>query len=171
MPSSFTYGATVVNFSQNPQLGDWKITKKWLSPKTRTAGRGNSFVSDKGSVMTFHTLHWPMLQSADMTALIAFLGGVHLTDESGNRLTDESGNHLIINTTSVDGISNAFDYTDPATDIWSARIWNAAELKASLVFYQRTEITIELMIFGSHSTDESGDRLTDESGNHLITDA
>jgi hypothetical protein len=146
MPCSFTYGATVVNFTLDPQLGDWKITKKWLSPKARAAGRENAFVYDKVNVATFHTLHWPMLHAADMTALITFLAA-------------------------VDGISDPFDYTDPAMDIWSARIWNSAELRAALVFYQRTEITIELAIFGSHLTDESGNRLTDESGNHIIVAA
>ncbi len=171
MPCSFTLGATVVNFSQNPQMGDWQITGKWMSPRAEAAGRENVFVHDKGVVHSFHSLYWKKLHAADMTELLAFPGGAHLTDESGNRLTDESGNHLITNTINVDGNSNPFDYIDPAGDVWSARIWNVAEIRASLVFYNRTEITIELMIFGSHLTDESGNRLTDESGNHIIINA
>lgn len=35
MPIVFTYGATVVNFLHNPQMGDWEHSQVWQSPVIR----------------------------------------------------------------------------------------------------------------------------------------
>jgi hypothetical protein len=125
MPLTFTYTgtspSTVVNFLHNPQVGDWKKTRRWFSPSIEAAGGEDSFVKDKSAVLNFHVLTWGKLYDADRTALLAFLDV-------------------------VDGISNAFDYVDPAGVSWTARIWNAREISESLVAYNRTEITIELLV-------------------------
>ena len=150
MACIFTYGATVVTFLHDPQIGDWSRSQRWASPRAMAAGNEDSFVKDKGIVFRHHSLYWSNMYSPDMTALLLFL-------------------------TAVDGISNEFDYVDPLGIAWKARIWNSQEIRDSIVAHGRTDITIEIFIVrldiaGDYLTDESGSRLTDESGDLIILD-
>jgi hypothetical protein len=122
---TFTYTPTnpdtVVTFLHDPQVGDWSRSQKWASPMIKAAGGENSFVKDKSIVFYYHSLYWPDMYPADLTALLAF---------------------LVV----VDGISNEFDYVDPLGVSWKARIWNSQEIRDSLVAHGRTDITIELIV-------------------------
>jgi hypothetical protein len=125
MPCSFSYSgtspATVVTFQTGPDMGDFSVKKSWMSPKVKAAGAEDVFVYDKGITKLFHILNVRQMKAADYTLLIAFLDA-------------------------VDGISNPWDYTDPAGTAWIARFWNADEINASLVRHGREEIQIILLI-------------------------
>ena len=125
MPITFSYSgtspATVVTFQTGQDMGDFSVKKSWLSPKVKAAGGEDTFVYDKGIVKLFHVISVRQMKEADYLSLIAFLDA-------------------------VDGISNPWDYTDPADVSWIARFWNADEINASLVRHGREEIQIILLI-------------------------
>lgn len=127
-----TSPATVCAFTVNPRMGDWTVSNRWRSPRLQAGGREDSFVFNKSIVQTVHTLRWGSLPAADKTALLAFL-------------------------IAVDGMSNVFDYTDPAGVYWTARIWNSREIRAALVDFNRSEITIVLLVTAKPNLIVNGD--------------
>jgi hypothetical protein len=116
-----TTPATVVTLQTGPDMGDFAIKKVWMSPEVKAAGGEDSFVYNKGIVKLFHTLNVRQMKEADYLSLIDFLD-------------------------IVDGISNTWDYTDPAAVVWLARFWNAEEIRASLVRHGREAIDIILLV-------------------------
>jgi hypothetical protein len=125
MPCIFSYSGTephtVVNFRHDPQMGDWDHSREWMSPRIKAAAGQNSFAYDRAVVSNIQTLSWKEMYAADATDLITFLAA-------------------------VDGISNVFDFTDPAGGSWTARIWNAGELRMALSDFNRYDVTVELLV-------------------------
>lgn len=118
---SGTSPATVVTFQTGPDMGDFSVKKSWMSPKIKAAGGEDTFAYDKGIVKLFNVISIRQMKEADYLLLIAFQAA-------------------------VDGISNPWDYTDPAGTAWIARFWNADEINASLVRHGREEIQIILLV-------------------------
>ena len=118
---SGTSPPTVVTFQTGPDMGDFSVKPDWMSPEIKAAGGEDAFVYDKGIKKLVHIINVKQMTAANYDSLKTFLDA-------------------------VDGISNPWDYTDPAGVSWTARFWNAEEISASLVRHGREEIKIVLMI-------------------------
>jgi hypothetical protein len=141
---SFSYSATTLTFTVDPLPPDVAMEIDLMNPVIRSAGNV-PFVHDSTLKKMFATLAFRNMRASEFTSLLEFL--------------DE-----------VDGISNDFICTTPASIHYKARIWNADAIRSKLVAYGAVDVTVELLLECElrYITDESGNYITDESGNRLM---
>lgn len=110
-----------VEFSRNPSAADYERTISYAQPRDRSDG-GDWYIYDKAlSPQSFRTLHWKNIPVADYTAFMTFLGVVV-------------------------GAKNNFTFTDYDGTTYTARIWNADELRSKPVFTNRESLTVVLKL-------------------------
>lgn len=141
----FTYGATTCTFAYDPSMGNYRIERKWMSPRTASGG-GEFAVYNKALVRDIETLTWNIMTVDDVTALLAFLEA-------------------------VDGSANPFLYASVNDDIKEATILNTEEIKSYPTQILREGMTLELWLepedyYVLH--DEVSNDLTDEDDNRVI---
>ncbi len=115
-----TTPATEVTLNTAPKKSGVVAEKVWRSPSIR-AGGGDVFIKDMAVDVMFHHIQANNLTATERTALYAFI-------------------------VAVDGINKEFNYTDTLGAKWTARLWNAEEIRDSLIDHDRTNVSIGLLI-------------------------
>jgi len=135
---SGTSPATVYSCVRDPFSDGVSTTRKWMSPEVQSAG-GKRFVYNKGVVKNIMTLTWNHIEAADLAGILSFLAAVGYG-------------------------SNAFDFTDPVGNYWTAQFWGPNKLSWVETDVDDRSFSIELLITAKPNLVVNGAAWTGASG-------